>query len=1037
MSLPRLYRWVFVAGAACGVLILPHPTLGGQEPGSVVGVVRTTEGSPIAGAQVSLEGTRFGALTNPDGRFLVVGVPPGTYTVVAGFLGFSTEREEGVMVVSGLSTAVNLTLRTEVLSLSELVVTGVTEATSRAMIPFTVARVGSEAIPIAPPNAFVALEGRVAGARVIQGSQPGAGVSILMRTPTSITRENAPLMVVDGVILASSSADISTMDIESVEVVKGAAAASMYGSRAAAGVVQIRTRRGSALDVDQTRFTLRSEYGVSDIPRPIPTARHHNYLMDAQGNFLNAQGEVVPRWLATTTQYGFMDQEYPGEVYDHIKSLFRPNAFRQTSGTFGFNSGTTSWLATASERHEFGVVRANEGYRRSDLRLNLDHRLRTDLSLSVSLFHMRSHREEMYGNVFFDFVQIAPDVDLLQPDPDGTQYHFQPDPTGIRPNPLYLLETQDRWSRRLRTMGSADLRYNPTAWLAFDLNASYDRSDRRSTTWIPKGVKTYDYDAHPGYAYRGYGLDDAFNASVGVSVARDFGDLRTRTSLRGLMERDDYSFFSASGNNMGVGGVPTLDALMIQSIGSTDQSVRADGYFLNTDLSWKDRYIFNALVRRDGSSLFGPEARWATYYRTSAAYRMAEEPWWPIQQLNEFKLRYSRGTAGGRPAFADRFEVFSILSGGGVALSTMGNRYLKPEHALEQEFGVDVVALQRHFLQLTYATQRTTDQLLAIPLPSLFGFSSQRQNAGTIEGNTYEVTLESRLVERPNLRWSMTLVGDRSRNTITEFDRPCYTSGLGYRCAGEQMGMIYTQKLARTHRDLEIHRGGLHANSTGAFQVNDDGVLVVVGEGNSWRDGVAKNLWGTTVNIDGINYPWGFPFRLTDELGNPLRMKTGDSNPDLKWGITNQVQWRNLTIHALVDGQVGGNVYNNTKQRMYQHERHGDEVQAGKPEERKKPASYYVGPIYNANSNIDWFVEDGSFVKLREVALRYRLDPARFGLFGRTGVDRVVLGVIARNLYTWTEYSGFDPEIGSVLNRIDSFDYPVYRTLTFNVEITF
>jgi TonB-linked SusC/RagA family outer membrane protein len=1039
MSLPRLFRWVSLVGTTCGVLFLPQLALEGQEPGSIVGVVRTTEGAPIAGAQVSVEGTRFGALSNPDGRYLIVSVPAGTYTVVAEFMGYGAEQQSGVMVVGGQTTAVNFELRTQVLSLSELVVTGVTEATSRAMIPFTVSRVGAEAIPVAPPNAFAALEGRVAGARVIKGTQPGSGVSILMRTPTSIHRETAPLMVVDGVIMASSSADISTMDIESVEVVKGAAAASMYGSRAAAGVVQIRTRRGSSLDLDQTRFTVRSEYGISDIPRPISTARHHYYLMDAQGNYLNAQGEVVPRWLATSTQYRFMDQEYPGQTWDHVKSLFKPNSFYTTTGTFGFNSGTTSWLATVSNQHEFGVVRANDGYRRTDFRLNLDHRLRTDLSASLSVFHMRSSREEMYGNVFFDFVQIAPDVNLLEPDPDGTKYAFQPDPVGIRPNPLYLLETQDRWSRRLRTMGSADVRYNPFAWLAFDLNASYDRSDRRSETWIPKGVKTYDYGlGHPGYSGRSYSLDDAFNASVGVSVARDFGDLRTRTSLRGLMERDDYTSFSASGYNMGVGGIPDMDALQIPSIGSSDQSVRADGYFLNTDVSWMDRYILNALVRRDGSSLFGERERWATYYRTSAAYRMATEPWWPFEQVNEFKLRYSRGTAGGRPSFADQYEVFSVLSGGGVSLSTLGNKFLKPELATEQEFGVDIVALQRFFLQLTYATQKTTDQLVSVPLPSLFGFSSQWQNAGTIEGHTYEATLEARLVDRPNLRWSMTLVGDRSRNTITEYDRPCYRSGLGYRCAGEQLGMIYSQKLARRLDDLALHRGGAHTGSTDAFQVNDDGLLVPVGSGNTWRDGVAKNLWGTTVNIDGVNYAWGMPFKILDDAGNAADFKTGDSNPDFKWGVNNQVQWRNFALHALVDGQVGGNIYNSTKQRMYQHERHGEEVQAGKAEERKKPADYYVGPLYNANSNIDYFVEDASFVKLREVSLRYRFDPSFMGRsFARMGVDRVALILTGRNLYTWTDYTGFDPDIGSVLNRNDSFDYPAYRTLTASVEITF
>ncbi len=533
------------------------------------------------------------------------------------------------------------------------------------------------------------------------------------------------------------------------------------------------------------------------------------------------------------------------------------------------------------------------------------------------------------------------------------------------------------------------------------------------------------------------GIADAVNAHIGVTVTHDFGDLRTRTTARGITERtDDYSV-SASGDEMAVGGIPDLDALLIPAIGSSESSVRSSGYLVNTDLTFRDRYIFSGLVRRDGSSLFGPEERWATYYRASGSYRMAAEPWWPIEQINEFKLRYSRGTAGGRPSFADQYEVFSLLSGGGLSLATLGNKYLKPEKSLEQEFGLDVVALERFFVQLTYATQRTTDQLVSVPLPSLFGFSNQWQNAGTLEGHTYEATLEARVIDRPNFRWSMNLVADRSRNELTEYDRPCHTAGLGYRCAGEQIGMIYTQTLTRSQKDLEEHRGGLHVNSLDQFDVNDDGLMVPVGAGNSYRDGVAKNLWGTSVTIDGRSYTWGMPFKLLNAAGNAVYRKTGDFNPDFKWGFNNQVQWGDLSLSALVDGQVGGNVYNSTKQRMYQWERHGDEVQVGKPEELKKPSSYYVGSLYNANSVIDWFVEDASFVKLREVSLRYRLDPSRLGPLAGLNLDRVVFGLIGRNLYTWTDFSGYDPEIGGVLDRDDSFDYPVYRTLTASFEIVF
>lgn len=1040
MIVPRLCRWIPPACAAAVLVLAAHLPLMSQETGSVVGVVRNTEGTPISGAQVYIEGLDLGILANEAGRFLILNVPVGTYAVLVEFLGYAEERQENVIVLAGQTTLVDFQMRTQVLSLSELVVTGVTAATSQLDMPFTVARVGKANIPVAPKTAMAALQGKVAGVNIIKSSDPGGGVSILLRTPTSINRENTPLFVVDGVIMAASSADLSSLDIESIEVVKGAAAASLYGSRAAAGVVNIRTTRGSSLPVGRTRFTVRSEYGVSDIPRPIAWAQYHDFQMNSQGTeFLDRNGQVVPRALATNTQYGFMDQKYPGVTYDHINSLFDPANYYINSATFGYNGGETSWLASMSNQHEFGVVRGNDGYKRTDFRVNLDHRVGSDLSMSISLFHMRSTTDGMYGNVFFDFVQQAPDVNLLQPDPDGTKYIFQPDDAGIRANPLYMIATQERTSERLRTMGSATMRYDPLNWLSFDVQGSYDRSDRPSRTWIPKGAKTPNYPTgNPGYTSRSQSTNDALNASVGASVSRDFfGLLSTRTAARALIERENALSFSASGDDLGVGGIPDLDAVKIPNIGSSESSVRATGYFLATDLNWDQRYVFSGLVRTDGSSLFGSNERWATYYRAGFAYRMSQEPWWPFPQVNEFKIRYSRGTAGGRPNFADQYEVFSILSGGGVSLATFGNKDLKPEHATEQEFGVDLVALERLSLQLTYATQRTVDQLVSVPLPDLYGFSSQWQNAGTLEGHTYEGTLEARVIDRGNLRWTMLLVGDRSRNKIVAYDRPCHFSGMGWRCAGEQIGNAYTEYVLTSLDQLAEYRGGLHANSLDQFQVNDDGLLVPVGPGNNWTDGVIKDLWGTRVTIDGRRHYWGRPIRMKDANGNDVERKTGDFNPDFQWGFSNNVQWGPFNVYALVDGQVGGDVYNATKQRMYQWQRHGDEDQAGKPEELKKPASYYVAGLYNNNDDMSWFMEDGSYVKLREVSLRYRFDPSRFASLARLPMESVTLSLIGRNLYTWTDYTGYDPEIGSVRSRTDDFDYPIYRTFTLSAEIIF
>jgi TonB-linked SusC/RagA family outer membrane protein len=1019
-------------------------TAGAQTTGSIRGTIRNAEGNAaLGGAQVSIEALRIGIVANADGRYSLPNVPAGSHTVTVQLIGFAPERRT-VAVTAGEAAIADFVLRTQVLGMSEIVVTGVTEATSTARLPFTVAKVSKEDIPVAPRSAEQAIQGKVAGVTIVPSTQPGEAGEIMLRSPVSINRNITPLIVVDGTILTSGVVDISSLDIESIEVVKGAAAASLYGSRASAGVVQIRTTRGASIPENRTRLSVRTEYGSSDIPHPIEWARFHSLRQNAAGEFLNAAGVVVPRAAAAPAVPSFQDKKYPGPVHDHVKDLFDPGATTTNHVTLGYNGGNTSWLASGSYHRTEGVTLELDGYRRADFRVNLDHRLANAVAFSASLFHLRSKQDDPFGGALFDFINIAPDVDLLQPDPDGTKYHFQPDDAGIRPNPLYGLATQTHEDRRQRTLASLDLRYNPLSWVGLDVNGSYDRSDRNNIDYVPKGSKTANFpNGGPGSLAKSSDRTDGINASAGISLSRDFGALRTRTTARALIERQDGDNLTASGEVFSVGGLPDLDAITVPTVESSQEFIRSTGYFLNADLDYADKYILSGLVRRDGSSLFGAEQRWHTYYRASGAYRMAEEAWWPIASINEFKLRYSRGTAGGRPSFADRFEVFTVQTGGGLILNTLGNPFLKPELATEQEFGVDLVALSRLSLQLTYATQKTVDQLVAVPLARIFGFGTRWENAGTVEGHTYEATLEARLIERRNLRWSMNLVADRSRNKITEYDRPCHTADNGWRCAGETLGMFYGQKFLRSPSELAPQAAG----SADQFQVNDDGLLVWVGPGKTWQDGAtnkcapALNCWGTTTTFGTITYRWGEPILLRDSLGvNVLRLKIGDSNPKFKWGLANNVTYKGFNIYALTDAQVGGQIYNATKQRMYQHARHHEEDQDGKPLERKKPITYYTPTLYNADNNTDWFVEDASFIKLREVAVRYGASATQFSPLRRLGIERATLSLIGRNLHFWTDYTGYDPEVngsGLAHTRVDDFDFPGYRTITASIEIIF
>lgn len=1029
------------------VVLAPCSMLAAQGTGRITGTVTDSiSGQPIPDVQVTIGGSRAGGVTDGQGRFTIANVPAGTRQIDARRIGYQASTGRTVAVPDGGSVVADFKLRQSALSLDAIVTTGVVDPTSGSRIPFTVGRVDAASLPVPATNALEAIQGKIAGVTVAPSGQPGGGTNIQLRSPTSINKGNSPLVVVDGVIqsqaFGGASSDIESMDIESIEVVKGAAAASLYGSRASAGVIQIRTRRGNNIGEGATRWTLRSEMGTNSLAGKIDWARAHYYQTDASGKYVNAAGAVVPRAqrLARPVFQRFQDVAYVDPVYDQVDLFFDPGQFSKNSVNIAQNNARTNWFLSFVNSREDGVLLDRGRFTQNDIRLNLDHQPMDKLKIGFSGYHSRSNRQELFGDTFFDLINQAPDVNLLQKDPDGTPYIYQPDPEGREENPLYVLYTEDRQRKRARTQGSLEARFTPFGWLTIDGQMSYDRSDRRLNFFLDQGVKTeLNGNSGIGNISQTTGTTNTLNTSVSANFLQRFGAITLRSTARALLEKENNEVTTAEGQDFAVPGVRSLDNTKTRFVSSSDEEIRANGYFFTLGADYGGRYIVDGLVRRDGSSLFGVNDRWNSYYRVSGAWRLAEESWWMFPSLTEFKLRASQGTAGGRPSFADQYETFSFNAAGGVLKQNLGNKNLRPEHAKETEVGLDAVLNNRYSLQVSYAKSHVIDQLIQIPLAGFYGYGQQWQNAGTVDGNTIEATLEAQFINRPSFSWRAGLVADRTRNKVTEFDRSCFTTQtIAFRCANVGLSEMYGFQYVHDKKNLPTDAQA-RANE---FDVNDEGLVVWVGldangQPKRYTQGENATGWGTTATIGTSSYGWGMPIQRKDSTGSAAVIKIGDGTPKFKWGVTNNITWRSFDLFTLVDAAVGGQAYNQTNQRMYQWAKSRDVDQVGKPQELKKPVEYYVS-LYAANNVVDYFVEDAGYVKLREVSLKYRFGGRAVNLLKTFGARGASLSLIGRNLLTATKYKGYDPEVGAnTLTRLDSFDYPRYRTFTGSIEITF
>ena len=957
-------------------------------------------------------------------------------------------------------TVIDAVMESDIFGLDEVIVTGVASRTPRKKLSITVDQVSEDQIKDVPAtSAASALQGKVSGLTVVQANgRPGSAASIRLRGATTIGGSQAPLIIVDGVMIEGTLADINVDDIETLEVVKGAAASALYGSRAGNGVIAIATKRGKGVTLGKSIVTVRSEWGKSSLANTMKVSTHHvNKLQDdwaTENRYTKYDGVTTYGDLASHTNpdsVGFvlagaltldddhyMDNEY-GLVQDQLNIFYEPGNFQTQYVSVATNLGKTNFMASFEDAKQTGVVFKADGYHRNSFRVNVDHRFSDRLTFSTSNVIIKSTSDQ--GSMdFFSLMQLQPDMNLYAKNPiDGSDYRLNVDQFGTTENPLYHMANTNDLDTRNRILSSYRFTYRPASWLTLEGQYSFEKQDNYNSYFREKGylILTGGINQTAGELYKSNAQETSQVVQFTANFNKQFGYFTAKGKLSYLYESDVWESFNTGSRDFGTAGVPqfqnTDQSLAYNN--SSNGAIKAENVFGILDVDYKSKYIGSFLYRVDGASQFGADERYNPYFRISGAYRITEDL--PIPGVNELKIRAAYGTAGHRPPWNAQYETFNIV-GGVPVMNNYGNSFLKPTTIKETEIALNADFLDRFTFEFIYSMTNAEDQHWQVPLAASAGFKTQWQNMGTLSSTSLEAALGAELASSKNFTWNANLTWDRVRMEITELNVAPFTTGARgnagdpgsfYITEGAVFGEYSGERFLRSMDDMADQLallggdGQRYAGSTiDDFTLNSDGYVIVAGTEGTLNEA---------------------PVKLYGESGNPETVTIGDANADFRLALANTFRIWDFTIYALLDWKQGGDIYNLTNQWMYRDNRAYDMDQFGKPGNQKKTIDYYKA-LYNVNTYNNHFVEDGSYLKIRELAVYYNMNKSVLGRFANGFIKELRVGFIGRNMFTISRYKGFDPEVGSTegngdntIQSWDEFNYPNFRTLSGTIEIKF
>ncbi|MBV6646064.1 MAG: SusC/RagA family TonB-linked outer membrane protein [Cyclobacteriaceae bacterium] len=991
-------------------------------------------GEPVIGASVLIDGTTFGTITDIEGNYsFTASVEAGSYNLIISSVGYKTITQS-VDLGSSTTVSVDFQLDEDILGLDEVVVTGSSFTASRRQLGNAISSIKADDIVQATPaNVSTALQGKIPGARIVQNSgDPAGGFSVKLRGASTIFGSSEPLYVIDGLIISNSTnnvtntnvsagasspgqnrlADLNPNDIESMEIINGAAAAVIYGSRASNGVVLITTKKGLN---QKPQFTFSSSVNINELREKVYITRRGEQFGSADQRLYTIAGSD-PVTGGLTVGRNFSTDKVSVTRYDYQDEIFQTGVGTDNHLSVRGGDGKTSYYASVGYLDNEGIIK-NTDFKRLNARLNLENRVSDEFKFAVNLNYTNSKsNEKPDGNVFWspiNSINITNNIwDITQRDEAGNLQSVEP----TRVNPLSVIEDFDITQETNRVLGNVQLTWAPLDGLSIDYLVGVDAFSQRGRIFIPpypySPVNATYFD--DGYASSSYVNSFFTSNDINVVYAKDLTSSISSTTQAGF----NYQFTESISNAaQGRGLAPFVEtangaSIQLPTISSELRS-RIWGYFLQQTFSYEDRLFLTFGGRVDASTVFGKDNRNQFYPKASLSYLVSDEGFWSglSGTINTFKLRASYGQAGNLTVIGPysrftRYTASNLQSSTAFnAGSQLGDLDIGPERQEEIEFGADMAFLNSRIgLTFNYYSQQITDLVLNVELPASQGGTSIVTNVGEMENKGIELGLNASVVKTSDFEWNVWMNYTRNRNKVTKVD---FGSGNALNIPNSTGAPI----AIREGEPISIFYGTYYAR-------DDNGNLLLT------DDGLRQQERGNADTNEPMRDTNGQP------TGDPLRRVIGDPNPDYIVGLGSDFKFKNLGAGFVIESVQGVDVFDADKRT-----RQG--VGIGEFAERELSGDLPRGWIWAIYPIQEFRMENGSFTKLREVYLSYTIPSLLNG-----GLKNVTFTASGRNLFSIDNFFSYDPETNAggqsnTMLGVNFGNVPIPRVYTFTIKANF